>query len=125
MHFRNRQADDVIDPIVEIGNFPVSAEIVKHVGLGDRDVNLLQIKQIVEVGRGTVGDDRDDAQVVAVVEHFCQLVGERHVGARELPASNPDGPIVLAQPHCRITAPFLQRFRHRLRLHAREKFHPE
>jgi len=100
--------------VLEIGNFPLRAEIVEHVGLGDRDVDLAQVEQIVEVGSGAVGDDRDDAQIVAIIENLRQLVGERHVSAGQLSPGNTNGPIVLAQSHRRVAAALFERLRHRL-----------
>src|SRR5205085_7958391 len=74
-----READDVIDPRSEIGNFSVSAEIFKYVRLRHRDVHIAQIQQIIEIGSGAIGDDRNDPQIVTVVEDLRQLVGEGHV----------------------------------------------
>ena len=87
----------------------MGAEIVQHVRLRHRDVDLLQIEQVVEVGGGAIGGDRDDAQIVAVVEDLRHLVGERHIGARQLPAGDADGPGIPANPHDRIGAALLER----------------
>ena len=122
VHFRNRQADNVVDPVLEIGNFSLGAEIVEHVGLGDGDIDLAQVEQVVEVGSSAVSDDGDDAQVLTVVEDFRHLVGKGHVGAGQLPAGNADRPVVLAGSHCRVAAALFERFRHRLRVCVREEF---
>src|SRR5207237_3062735 len=76
VHLRYGQADDVIDPRSEIGNFSVSAEIFKYVRLRHRDVHIAQIQQIIEIGSGAIGDDRNDPQIVTVVEELRPLVGE-------------------------------------------------
>ena len=105
MDLGSGQAKNVIDPLFEVADLAMGAEIVQHVGLRHRDVDLLQIEQVVEVGGGAIGDDRDDAQIVAVVENLRHLVGERHVGARQLAAGDADGPVVLANLHSRIAPP--------------------
>ena len=95
MELRDGQAHDVIDPRVQVGNPALRAEIFEHIRLRHRHVNLTQVKEIVEVRGGTIGDDRHDAQIVAIVENFRELVGEGHVGAGELSAGDPDRPLVL------------------------------
>ena len=116
VHLRNGQANDVIDLALEVENFPLRAEILENVRLGDRDVDLPQIEQIVEVGRGAIGDDRNDAQIVSVVEDVRELIGEGHIGARQLPADDADRPMVLANPHCSVGAAPFKRLGHGLRL---------
>ena len=119
VHLRDRQAEDVVDPVVEVGDLALGAEILEHVRLRHRDVDLPQIEQIVHVRRGAIGDDRNDAQIVAVVEHLRQLVGEGHVGARQLAAGDADRPVVLSISHGRVAAALLERLGHRLRLRRR------
>ena len=76
VHLRYGQADDVIDSRGEIGNFSLRAEIFKNIRLRHRDIDIAQIQQIIEIGSGAVGDDRNDPQIVAVVEDLRQLVGK-------------------------------------------------
>ncbi len=121
VHLRDRQTDDVVDPVFEVGDLALRAEVLEHVRLGHRDVDLPQIKQVVEIGSRAIGDDRNDAQIVAVVENLRQLVGEGHVGARQLAAGDADRPLVLLDPHCSIGATLLERLRHRLRLRRRKQ----
>ena len=83
---------------------------------------MLQVEKVVEIGRSAIGDDGNDAQIVAIVENFRHLVGERHVGAGELTAGDADGPVVLAQLHCSVAATLFEGFGHRLRLRAGKPF---
>ena len=102
--------------VVEVGDLPLGAEILEHVRLGHGDVDVAQVEQIVQIRRGAIGDDRNDTQIVAVVEHLRQLVGEGHVGAGPLAAGDADRPIVLLDPHGGIGAALLERLGYRLRL---------
>ena len=115
MHLRYGQANDVIDSILEFGNFSLSTEIFKDVRLSHRDVDVAQIEQIVKIGSGTIGDDRKNPQIIAIIENLRQLVGKSHVSPRQLSAGDSDCPIVLSHSHCSIAATLLERLRHRLR----------
>src|SRR6266496_3651244 len=81
----------------------------------DLDVDVAQIEQIVEIRSGTIGDDRKNPQIVAVVENLRQLVGKSHVSPRQLSTGDSDCPIVLSRFHCSIGATLFERLRHRLR----------
>jgi hypothetical protein len=59
----------------------LSTEIFKDVRLSHRDVDVAQIEQIVKIGSGAIGDNRNDPQIVTVVEDLRQLVGKSHVSA--------------------------------------------
>jgi hypothetical protein len=61
-----------------------------------------QIEQIVEIGGSTIGDDGNDPQIVAIVQHLRQLIGETHVGARPLAAGDADGPSIRALLECGV-----------------------
>jgi len=85
----HRQADDVVDPVLEVGRLALGAEIFEHVGLGHGDVDPAQIEQVVEIGRCPVGNHRKHAKIVAVVEDLRQFVREGQcrcrTGARPRP----------------------------------------
>ena len=104
-----------MDAEFKVGNLALVAEIVEHVGLRHRDIDLPQVEQIVQVGGGAVSDDRNDAQIVAVVEHLGELVGECHVGAGELSARDADRPGVPFVSLRRIAAALFQRLGYALR----------
>ena len=93
----------------------MSTEIFKDVRLSHRDVDVAQIEQIVKIGSGTIGDDRKNPQIIAIIENLRQLVGKSHVSPRQLPAGDSDCPIVLSRFHCSIGAALFERLRHRLR----------
>src|SRR5262249_25759148 len=94
---------------------------LEHVGLRHCDVDVPQIEQVVHVGRGAIGDDRKNPQVVAIVEHFRQLVGECHVGAGQLSAGNAHSPVVTFDTLGGVRAAFLERLGNRLRLSCRKR----
>ena len=116
VHFRHRQADDVVNPAVEIGRLSLRAEIFEDVRLGHRDVDPAQIKQVVEIGSGAVGDERDDPQIFAVVQDLSELVRKGHVGAGQQTARDPDRPVILPLSQAGLGAALLDRFRHDLRM---------
>src|SRR6266481_4103344 len=73
---------------LEIEGLPLSAEILKDVRLHHSDVHTAQIQKIVQVGGSTIGHNRNDAQIVAIVKHLGQFIGQSHVGARQLTAGS-------------------------------------
>src|SRR5262245_42113644 len=104
VHLRYGQANDVIDSILEIGNFSLSTEIFKDIRLSHRDVDVAQIEQIIKIGSGAIGNDRNDPQIVAVIEDLRQLIGKGHVSTCQLSACDAKRPIVLSPLHCGIGA---------------------
>jgi hypothetical protein len=44
--------------------------------LRHRDIDVAQIEQIIEIGRGPIGDDRNDPQVIAVVENCANSLAK-------------------------------------------------
>jgi hypothetical protein len=82
--------------LLEIRRLPLRAEILENVRLRHHKVDVSEIEEVVEVGGSTRGDDGKHPQIVAIIEHLRQLIGESHVGSRPLPASEADGPGILA-----------------------------
>ena len=117
VHLGNRQTEDVVNPVLQVGRFALGAEIFEHVRLRDGEIHTAQIKQILQVGGGAIGHDRQDAEVVPVVEHFGHLVGKAHIGAVDEAAGNAHRPGVLALPHHAVAAGVLDNLRQRLRFH--------
>ena len=72
-------------------------EVVEHVGIGDRKVDALQIDEVGDVADGAVADDRQHAQIVAVVERLAEVGGILGERALEQAAGEADGPVVEAQ----------------------------
>ena len=72
------------------------------------DDDTAQIEKIVEIGGSTIGDDGNDPQIVAIVKHLRQLIGESHVGARQLAAGDADGPIILSLSQCGVGSALLK-----------------
>src|SRR5215471_4237055 len=90
VHFRYRQTDDVIDAVFEIDGFALRAEVLEHVRLSHRHINPAQIEEIVEVRGGPIGDHRNNAQIVAVIEDLGQLIGKCHVAAGQQATGHSD-----------------------------------
>jgi hypothetical protein len=74
----------------------LGAEVFEDVRLGERDVDAAKVQQVFQVAGGAPRNDGKHAQLVAVVEHFSQLVGETQVSAVKGAAGKADRPIVLA-----------------------------
>src|SRR4030095_16449197 len=104
----NRQANDVMNSALEIGSLPLSAEILEDVRLRHHDVNAAQIEKIVEVGCSAMGDNRNDPQIVAIVKHLRQLIGQSHVGARQLAAGDANSPSIPALFQCGVGTALLK-----------------
>jgi hypothetical protein len=75
------QAKDIAYQAGKIGNLALRAEVFENIQLGYRDIDTRHIKQVLEIGNGAVGDDWKNAKIVAIVEHFRQIIGESHVAA--------------------------------------------
>src|SRR5262245_51075451 len=112
VQLRNGQANDVMNSALEIRSLPFSPEILEDVRLRHGDVDAAQIEKIVEIRSGAVGHDRNDPQIVAVVKHLRQLIGQSHVGARQLAADDADSPTIPSLSQCSVGAALLQRFWH-------------
>src|SRR5215470_4184316 len=93
---------------LEIEGLPLSAEILEDVRLHHSDVDAAQIKKIVEIRSGAVGYDRNDPQIVAVVKYLRQLIGQGHIGARQLTAGDADGPSIPSLFQCSVGAALLK-----------------
>ncbi len=82
MHFRCRQTDDIIDAALQVDRLALRAEILEHVRLGHRHIDAAQIKQIIEVRSRPMSHDRQNAEVIAVIEDLREFVRKGHVAAR-------------------------------------------
>jgi hypothetical protein len=72
-------------------------EMVENVGVGDGEIDTLQIDQVRDVADGTVRHDRQDAQVVGVIERLAEVGGILREGAFEQSAGHADRPVVDAR----------------------------
>ena len=97
-----------MNSLLEIMGFPLSSEILEDVRLRHHDVDLPQIQQIVEIGGSTIGHDRNDTQIVAIVKYLRKLIRQSHVGARELAAGDADGPSIPLPFQCSVGAALLK-----------------
>src|SRR5258708_11170280 len=90
------QANDVLDARVQVGRLALRTKVLKDIRLGECDVDATQVEQVLQVGRGAARYSGQHAQLVAVVEHFSEFVGEAQIGAVHVAARNADRPVVLA-----------------------------
>src|SRR5262249_51196317 len=114
MHFRRRHADDVVDAAFKIGGLALRAEILEHVRLRDRHIDAAEIEKIVEVRGRPVGDDRKNAQILAVIKNLRQFIGEGHVAAGQQAACYPERPLVLTRSQLGVWPALFKRFRYGL-----------
>ena len=94
VHVADVHAGDVVDALLDVGDLLDRLEVLEHVGIGEGDVNALQVKQVLDVVGGAVGDHRDHAQLVAVVEIAGYLGPEADERALRQAAGETDRPIV-------------------------------
>src|SRR5262245_64647637 len=80
MRFRGREAENVMDALVEIGCRALGAEEFEHIRLRDRDVDAAQVEQVFEVGGGALGDERHHAQIFAVGDRKSTRLNSSHLG---------------------------------------------
>src|SRR5713101_4417636 len=92
----DRKTDDVADPVLQMRRLALRTEIFEDIRLGERDVDAAKVEQVIQVGGGATCYDGKHAQLVAVVEHFSELVGPAQVGAVHEAAGDADRPVVLA-----------------------------
>src|SRR6185437_14233091 len=68
MKLRDRQPNDVLNAALKIGRLTKGAKIFEHVGLSDGQVHAAKIQEIIQVGRGAERNDRQNTDLVAVVQ---------------------------------------------------------
>ena len=99
VHVAEEHRDDVVHTLVDAGDLLHVLEIVEHVGVGNRKIDALQIDEISDVADGAIADDRQHAQIIAVVECLAEVGGILGEGALEQSARESYRPIVDA---CRL-----------------------
>ena len=82
MHFLIIETRDVAHPVLDIlADFAGLVEVAQDVRLGDAHVDAAQIENVLHILPAALADHRQDAQVVAVVEHCGDVVGDAEIGA--------------------------------------------
>jgi hypothetical protein len=74
---------DIIDALFNVSDATVLPVELECIGVGDRDIYTLKVKQIIYVLISTVAHDRQDAKVFAIIERFSELNGEANESAFE------------------------------------------
>ncbi len=49
--------------------------------MDEREIDALEIEQVEQVLRAALADDRQDAQLLAVVDHIGHVLDDAHIGA--------------------------------------------
>src|SRR5579871_1491854 len=62
--------------------------------MSDGDIDSLQVKQIGDVFDSSVGDNRQDAKILAVIERFCELGCKTDKAPLEEAGRDSNSPIV-------------------------------
>ena len=94
MHLIDVERADVTNSVLDVGEGAVADEFVEHVGRRDRDVDALEIKQVLDVAESPVGHHRQHAQVRSVVQDLGHFGCKTDVGAFEQPAGDADRPLI-------------------------------
>jgi hypothetical protein len=88
------QSRDVDDLVFGLSHSLVRAtEVVENARLREADVDPFQIAHVADVARAADAGDRENAQIVAVVENLCEIVGHLQIGIVGIgtPGDQPDG----------------------------------
>ena len=80
--------------LVDVGDALHRLEMLEHVGVGDRDVDALEIEQVLDVVGGALRDDGQHAQILGVVDVAGDLGGEAKERAFGQAAGKADRPVV-------------------------------
>ena len=88
VHVAQEHRDDVVHALVDAGDLLDVLEVVENVGIGDGEVDALQIDEVGDVADGAVADDRQHAQIIAVVERLAEVGGILGEGALEQSAGD-------------------------------------
>src|SRR5919201_6704067 len=98
MQLRDGETQNVVNPLLQIWRFTLGSEVFENVRLRNGEIDAAEIENIIKVRGRAIRDHRQYTQIVAIVEHLAQLIGESHVGAVDETAGNAHGPGILALP---------------------------
>ena len=103
VHLLVEQLGDISDAAPEIRTEIAGAvEMLEQIGLGDAHIDAAQIHDVLDVLLGSFSHHRQDAEIVAVVEHFGEVLDNRQVRAAR--ASGHDRHHVLVDARAEILA---------------------
>ena len=92
MHLGRKQAQQIIHPPPGALELRLALEVIEHVAVDDSRIDPAQVEKVVDVVEGPARDDRQDAHVVAVVEHTRQLRSEQQRCAFDASGGEPHRP---------------------------------
>ena len=90
MHLLVEQLGDVDELVVEAADFVVAPERVEQDRLGNSEVDSLEEAHVADVLPAALADDRQHAEIVAIVEHGREVVRDRQVGRIEIAGHDRD-----------------------------------
>lgn len=91
MHLLVKELGDVRDFVVDRPDLLGHPEFIQEDRLGDAEIDPFQKTDVAQVLPAAFADDRQDAKLVAVVEHRREIVGDRQVGAVDVARNDRDG----------------------------------
>ena len=69
MHLLVVELGDVDDLVVDIADLARAAEGIQQIRLRDAEIDALEEADVADVLAAALADDRQDAEIVAVIEH--------------------------------------------------------
>jgi hypothetical protein len=84
VHLLVEQLGNVDDLVVDIADFAGAPEGVEQARLGDAEIDALEEADITDVLCTALADDRQDAELVAVIEDGRDVVGDRQIGGVDI-----------------------------------------
>jgi len=90
VHLLVEQLGDVDDLVVDRTDLVGALEVGQQVRLRDAEIDALEETHVLDVLPTALADDRQDAEVVAIVEHRREIVGDRHIGGVEIARDDGD-----------------------------------
>jgi hypothetical protein len=94
VHLALKHRDDVVDAPLDAGDAFHVAKVIEHIGVGNGDIDALEIDEVADVADRPVAHDRQDPQVVRIIEGFAQIGRVANEGAFQQAAGDTDGPVV-------------------------------
>ena len=77
VHLLIVETRDIAHAVFDVpADFAGLVEITQDVGLGDAHIDTAQVKDVLQILRAALADDRQDPQIVAVIEDRGNIIGD-------------------------------------------------
>ena len=90
VHFIVGKLGDVVDLVGNVAKLARAAEFAEHARDRNAEIDALEIANVADVLRAALADDRQDAEIVAVVENRRQVVGKREPSRVDIAGNDGD-----------------------------------